>query len=322
MNGPCLNTLLLRIIYYSNIIIKILRFLIPILLIIKLVMDISKKIIDPEDDKFKKNIVKRLILAFIIFIIPTFVSLFLSLSYKLFNIDINSNLRLCTEFANLEYINMIEEEYTSKETELYLNNQTKYKSNYLKYAEAIRNMVKAKQVLNGVGSNANNSNMIKCGSGSSYNTGLFNAVRSAGYKTREGVVAAALYLSSYIDVHIPYFWSGGHLHSYNGYQDKGDNFIGVPNKWGCNVKMQFGGTSLQKNGTNYPFGIDCSGFVNWAIMNGGYYTGSSSQRAVIATKTSVPTGLEGIKLTSVTVAKARGKIKPGDILLDLVMLEW
>ena len=159
---------------------------------------------------------------------------------------------------------------------------------------------------------SNNKNMIKCNSGSNYNTNLYNNVRTAGYKTRNGVVAAGLYLSSHIDVHIPYFWSGGHFHSYNGYSDKGDNFMGVPNKWGCQVKMAFGGTESQKNGSPYPFGLDCSGFVAWAIFNGGYYTGDKNQEIYISTS-SVPGSIGGIRVSNVSVRNAKGSIKPGDI---------
>ena len=148
-----------------------------------------------------------------------------------------------------------------------------------------------------IGENSNNNNAIKCDTGSNYNTELYNNVRSAGYKTREGVVAAALYLSSHIDVHIPYFWSGGHNHTYNGYKDYGENMLGVPDKWGCQVKMAYGGTDLQKDGKLYPFGIDCSGFINWAILNGGYYAGNGLKDSVIVSTNAKPsTTLKGIKI--------------------------
>ena len=142
---------------------------------------------------------------------------------------------------------------------------------------------------------------------------LFNTVRSAGYKSREGVTAAAIYLASHIDVHIPYFWSGGHFHSYNGYSDTGENLIGVADKWGCDVKMAFGGTDKQKNGVAYPFGMDCSGFLAWAIFNGGYYTGDSGQSIRISTDSTPPSSIGGISVSSVKTSNAKGKIKPGDI---------
>ena len=64
-----------------------------------------------------------------------------------------------------------------------------------------------------------NTNTIKCGEGPNYNSQLQSYVQSAGYRTRQGVVAAANYLSSHVNIHIPYFWTGGHIHRYSGPND-------------------------------------------------------------------------------------------------------
>lgn len=159
---------------------------------------------------------------------------------------------------------------------------------------------------------------ITCGSGSTYNSDLYKYVKYAGAKTREGVVAAAIYLST-LPVRIPYFWSGGHYHTYE-FQNKGvfnpnygDNFIGISNDFGCMAKMSYGGTESQLNGSYYPFGYDCSGFTSWAILNGGYYTGDKEQRLIVYTS-SLDTSVGGISNSSSSVRNAKGKMKPGDIV--------
>ena len=91
------------------------------------------------------------------------------------------------------------------------------------------------------------------------NNNLANAVNKAGYGTREGVVAAAKYLASELDVTVPY-WYGGK------YKQKGIN-----KEWGCDKTITANpGTERQPTGSIHPYGLDCSGFVSWAIRNGGY----------------------------------------------------
>lgn len=307
----CLNPLFLRIIYLTKVFLNILRFLVPLMLIFKLVIDIYKRVLNPKDDEGLKMIKNRIIAAVIVFLVPTLVGLIITFISKVADGNVNNGLSQCLEFANLENIKTLEEEISEEELAKYINKRNLNLSKYEDRVEAYRALIASRQVSAGVGEHANNDNPIKCGSGSQYNTGLSNAVRSAGYKTREGVVAAALYLSSHIDVHIPYFWSGGHFHTYSGYADKGDNFIGVPDKWGCSVTMIGKGTPSQTPGKQYPFGMDCSGFVAWAIFNGGYYTGSNE--LYVPTDGSVFGSLGGISLPNVKVANAKGKIKPGDI---------
>ena len=310
--GGCLNPLLLRIIYYGKIVLNVVRFLVPLFLIIKVTLDLYKRILNPKDDGDVKKIIKRIFAGVIIFFIPTIVSILLNLINDIKGTSY-SGLSQCLEFADLDYIEELEKEREAAEKEKYLTEQQKTLSAYEKLVAETRALVESKRRAATIGTPASKSNIIKCGSGSGYNTDLFNVVRTAGYKSREGVTGAAIYLSSHIDVHIPYFWSGGHFHSYSGYLDKGDNLIGVPNKWGCDVKMEFGGTDKQKNGVSYPFGMDCSGFVAWAIFNGGYYTGDASQTIHISTGSNPPTSVGGISVSTIKPSNAKGKIKPGDI---------
>lgn len=85
-------------------------------------------------------------------------------------------------------------------------------------------------------------------------------VQNAGYGTRAGVVAAAVTLIGELgnkyDVRVPYYWSGGH---YDGVVD------GALGYWGSNS------CHFYANGQHYNYcGLDCSGFVPWAIKNGGF----------------------------------------------------
>lgn len=307
----CLNTVFLRILYYFKLFMTIIKFAIPLLLIIKITIDVYKKMINPEMEV--KNIKNRIIAAIIIFLVPTVVDGLMGMIGKIINDDYNG-LAVCYEFANLEYIEAIEEERREEELEEYLSEQEKALNEREKQMAAYRRIVESRQVVAGIGEYANNKNMIQCNSGSQYNTGLFNAVRHAGYKSREGVVAAALYLSSHINIHIPYFWSGGHFHTYSGYNDSGDNFIGISDKWGCDVKMMSPGTDKQKPNNKYPFGMDCNGFVAWAIFNGGYYTGDPKQKITVSTTTPGSIGgADGFQPETISFSQAKGKVKPGDI---------
>ena len=312
MTDICMNPLFLRIIYYCKVLLNILRFLVPIILIIKTIIAFYKGILTPDDKEIVSKLKGRIIACIIVFLVPTIIDLFMNLISKAMESKIYNGFTECHEFASLDYIKILESMRLEEEEAKYLSEKEQKLAEYDKLKLTLKRIDYSNKNSLKVGDSANKGDMIKCNSGSTYNTSLYNNVRTAGYKTRNGVVAAGLYLSSHIGVHIPYFWTGGHYHSYSGYQDKGDNLMGVPNKWGCQVKMAFGGTGAQKDGSLYPFGVDCSGFVAWAIFNGGYYTGNQSQEIFINTK-STPSSIGGVSVSNVSVSSSKGKIKPGDI---------
>lgn len=93
-----------------------------------------------------------------------------------------------------------------------------------------------------------------------FNSLIESNVKKAGYGTRAGVVAAAVTLIAELgnnyQVKIPYYWGGGHESAINDYA-KGN--------WGSTACHTYA------NGQSYNYcGLDCSGFVPWAIHNGGY----------------------------------------------------
>lgn len=92
-----------------------------------------------------------------------------------------------------------------------------------------------------------------------FNNLIASNVQEAGYGTRAGVVAAAVTLIAELgnnyNVKVPYFWGGGH----------GSISVGAEASWGSNTCY------TSANGQIYNYcGLDCSGFVTWAINNGGF----------------------------------------------------
>ncbi len=92
-----------------------------------------------------------------------------------------------------------------------------------------------------------------------YNQTISNNVNKNGYGTRAGVVAAAVTLigelSNKYGLKFPYFWGGGH---------EGMSTLANGN-WGSNSCYTYA------NNQSYNYcGLDCSGFVSWALYNGGF----------------------------------------------------
>ena len=123
---------------------------------------------------------------------------------------------------------------------------------------------------------------------------LKDRVNTAGYQTRAGVVAAAIFLGLEFEYRIPYFFESGRLVNHSGARhvdgegryyheglyltkanyaelEPGATYVG-PKPWGCNLKN---GTSKYgyKAGKMYPNGLDCSGFISWTLLNGGFDVG-------------------------------------------------
>ncbi len=118
-------------------------------------------------------------------------------------------------------------------------------------------------------------------------------VRKAGYGTRAGVVAAAVTLIAELgnnyNVKVPYYWGGGHA---DGVVD------GALGYWGSTQCHTYA------NNQSYNYcGLDCSGFVPWAIKNGGFNIAQ-----MLAGGFQNLSGAQRVALTNSAV------LEPGDLL--------
>ena len=82
--------------------------------------------------------------------------------------------------------------------------------------------------------------------------------------TRNKTVAAAKFLATDFPK-LPYFWGGGHE-----IQDI-NQFKGINEKWGKSEKIVLvGAENSYPVGESFPYSLDCSGFITWCLVNGGY----------------------------------------------------
>lgn len=125
---------------------------------------------------------------------------------------------------------------------------------------------------------------------------LFDRIDKAGYKTRSGAVEAARFLTLELSYKIPYFFENGRLNNYAPYRhvdgegryyhrglylnENKFNYLNAilvgPATWGCDLKNFTNWSNYQYNyveGNKYPNGLDCSGFVSWVLLNGGFDVG-------------------------------------------------
>ena len=75
MTELCLNPFFLRVLYLSKIILNIMRFVVPIVLIFKIIIDVYKQVINPQNEDGRKKIINRVMASIVIFMVPTLVSL-------------------------------------------------------------------------------------------------------------------------------------------------------------------------------------------------------------------------------------------------------
>lgn len=92
----------------------------------------------------------------------------------------------------------------------------------------------------------------------SLNNFIEKEVTKATYGTGDAVAAAGQSLAYGLEqsgYYLGYYWGGGH----------GENGTGVINTWGKNVGIAY--TTGNNTPTGPEYGVDCSGFVSWAIRN-------------------------------------------------------
>ena len=142
----CENVLFLRFLDIFNKIVLVLRFTIPIILVVRIVLDIFHNVLEVKDSNDLMKIANRFLACVIIFIIPTIVSLFLSLLEPITNMKFNYS-ECNANIKNIKYY--IERE----ELEEKLNYQRISEESYQKYTEILNNL-NAKVKANNSGSSS------------------------------------------------------------------------------------------------------------------------------------------------------------------------
>ncbi len=159
---------------------------------------------------------------------------------------------------------------------------------------------------------------------------LFDRVEQAGYGTRAGVLAAARFLTLEFNYRVHYFYENGRLNNYAPYKyvdgegryyhrglylhsskfnELSASFVG-PAMWGCNLQ-NYTDWGPYEIGNFYPNGLDCSGFVTWALLNGGFDVGDIGAGANLQHH-----DLDdlGTKVTITNELMNSGKVKAGDLI--------
>lgn len=159
---------------------------------------------------------------------------------------------------------------------------------------------------------------------------LLDRIDSAGYQTRAGVVAAARFITLEFSYRIHYFYENGRLNNYapfkhvdgegryyhrgmylneSKFKDIEASFVG-PSIWGCDLQ-NYTDWGPYVTGRYYPNGLDCSGFVTWALLNGGFDVGD-----IGAGESTIHNDLDdlGKKVAITNELMSSGKVKVGDLI--------
>lgn len=238
------------------------RILAPILLILLTSIDYANVVLSGDKDSVTKangKVVKRVIATICLFFVPTFVNLSLNIA----SINGLTSDYMCSSATGTE---------AKKAVALIGGKEEEFKPN-VNLNNGVVDIDDSNQngeLENGdfpsVGDYANVGNTVclkdQAGLRDKYQVELESKVKKAGYNTRNGVVAAAIYISSEIGIKIPYFPAGCHSMSCLS--------KGIPNNIGCKTTVIH---NKHKWPSTLPGGFDCSGFTFWAY---GMAFGSSS----------------------------------------------
>lgn len=162
---------------------------------------------------------------------------------------------------------------------------------------------------------------------------LIDRVNQVGYGTRAGVVEAARFAALEFAYRIDYFYENGRLNNYKPYPkvdgegryyhrgfylteakfkelDKSAIYVG-PAPWGCDLK-NFTNWGKWVYGKYYANGFDCSGFVTWALLNGGFDIGDIGAGGDGSGEKALPD--LGTKLSITQELMRSGRVKVGDLI--------
>ncbi len=148
---------------------------------------------------------------------------------------------------------------------------------------------------------------------------LKEKVNEVGNKTRAGVVEAARFLTLHFPYKIEYFYENGRLgtnkidgegrYYHEGLYLNSSRYSSIsksgsgPKAWGCKLYS----SPVRKKTNN---GLDCSGFVSWALLNGGFNPGDIGAGF---TNTRNLTNLGELKKVTKSLIESN-KIKAGDLV--------
>lgn len=158
---------------------------------------------------------------------------------------------------------------------------------------------------------------------------LESRINDVGYGTRAGVVAAARFLTLEFPYRINYYYESGRVSNtgvnfsdgegryyHKGlyldeskYEDIQKSFYGKA-MWGCNLMSYEDDPPYFIPGRKYPNGLDCSGFVSWVLLNGGFDVGDYGAGPLDGTKDLTDFGT--LKRLNQTLINS-GEIKVGDL---------
>ena len=129
----CENILVLRLLNFFNIALNVLRFVVPILLIIKLTLDVYKGILNPNENNFKEKVTRRLVSCVIIFLVPTIINAFLGILETV--TDMKFDYTEC--MSNIKNIDYLIEKRELEEKLLY---EKQSSESYQKYQDSLKKL--------------------------------------------------------------------------------------------------------------------------------------------------------------------------------------
>lgn len=151
---------------------------------------------------------------------------------------------------------------------------------------------------------------------------LKDRINTVGYKTRAGAVEAARFLALEFPYKIKYFSENGRIgertykvdgegrYYHQGLYLHSSRYKGIkyvqqgPKTWGCRMYSRVAHNSSAN-------GLDCSGFITWVLLNGGFDVGDVGAGVSPGIKDLTDYG-EKTKFNAKVVAS--GKVKVGDLL--------
>lgn len=290
------------------------RILAPILLIVLLAVDYGSVVLSGEKDSMTKansKAIKRVIATVCIFLVPTFVTIALDL-VSIRGLSSDYLCSTATGTAAKKAVASTAEKDEASKPNVNLNNGVVNSNNN----NSGNNGENGGFPSIGEYANASNTVCLKDHAGlrDKYQAELESKVRAAGYNTRNGVVAAAVYISSEIGIKIPYFPGGCHSMSCLS--------KGIPSNLGCQNTVIHNAHKWPKT---LPSGFDCSGFTFWAygmafgsssIINSEIHSYANSGTKVYdpSTGKSVSVRVERVEITNKNIDYITNLLMPGDLV--------